>query len=263
MYIHLYTTLQIARLFCQEPLLQPFHRHFLSCNEPVYTYPPPSTATTNTALTTIANSIPLVKGSELYPMNSATSQYSIDWCMKCEKCCFIYLLLSAWLSPVYINTIFTTQLFTYTTLIPIYIKLVGGDKQEKSFECVGTFTEASAAVELTVYRYLFSLQQQREQQRGKGQNYDPYDRWQDDLPIVLVELIEYLKIDCNVLMTYVRGEGGGGGDLSLLANLTDVNNDTNNSNNNNNNNTDGNDYSGSIRREDRVVRYIVEKWRLG
>ncbi len=98
----------------------------------------------------------------------------------------------------------------------------------------------------------------------KGQNYDPYDRWQDDLPIVLVELIEYLKIDCNVLMTYVRGEGGGGGDLSLLANLTDVNNDTNNSNNNNNNNnTDGNDYSGSIRREDRVVRYIVEKWRLG
>ena len=192
---------------------------------------------------------------------TAASQYSINWCMKCEKCCFIYLLLSAWLSPVYINTIFTTQLFTFTTLIPMFIKLVGGDKQEKSFECVGTFIEASAAVELTVYRYLCYILQQK---RG-GQYYDPSDhQWQDDLPIVLVKLIEYLKIDCNVLMTYVRGEGCGGGDLSLLENLTDNNDRTDNSINADNiSDAKSSNDSSNDSRENRVVRYIVEKWGLG
>ena len=203
--------LEIARIFCTEAALQPFHAVFLSCNEPI------------------------VRGGE-------ESSSKCEWCLKCEKCCFLYLLMSAWLSPEdVIHNIFragnsshcnninhihkgiapscalstdddchslsisvnnttsnnsngkrsstTTanssinnnrevRLFEDMSLLPVFQRLIGGGKNAmKPFECVGTFIEASAAVELALCRHikLFQQSQKKEQHQaieGKVENND-------------------------------------------------------------------------------------------
>jgi len=105
--------LEVARLFSREQALQRFHRLFISCNEPT-------------------------------PNG--------DWCLKCEKCAFVYLILSAWMSPAEVLSVFGQSLFDRIELLPIFLRLLGADGV-KPFECVGTFSEASAAVELTVLQH--------------------------------------------------------------------------------------------------------------
>lgn len=97
-------------MFCLHPILQQFHGLFISCNEPLdYT----------------------------------------RWCSKCEKCAFVFLLMSAFLSPPAVWAVFGDDLFQKTDMLPVFLQLVGaGEKKEKPFECVGTFAEAKAAAEL-------------------------------------------------------------------------------------------------------------------
>lgn len=141
--------LEIARTFCLDASLKPFHSVFLSCNE---------------------------------------ASKGTNWCRKCEKCCFIYLLLSAWLPPRAVDSIFQDRisidqtsddtcisLFGTESLLPVFMKLIGGDENKlKAFECVGTFSEASAAVELSLHQYV---------------------RDNIEIPPVLRSLCQYLHID--------------------------------------------------------------------
>eukprot|EP00392_Amoebophrya_sp_AT5.2_P016144 g16387.t1 len=101
---------EVAEVFCLHPILQQFHGLFISCNEPLdYT----------------------------------------RWCSKCEKCAFVFLLMSAFLSPPAVWAVFGDDLFQKTDMLPVFLQLVGaGEKKEKPFECVGTFAEAKAAAEL-------------------------------------------------------------------------------------------------------------------
>jgi hypothetical protein len=108
--------IEIAQVFCMDCCLRPFHHLFISCNE---------------------------------PLNNGN-----DWCCKCEKCCFVFLLFSAWLRIEEVTSIFGCNLFEKESLIPTFLSLVGGaDDGAKPFECVGTFQEASAAAEMAIMRY--------------------------------------------------------------------------------------------------------------
>jgi hypothetical protein len=47
------------------------------------------------------------------------------WCARCSKCCFVQLLLSAWLEPAQVCSVFGDDLYEDTTLLPIYRVLLG------------------------------------------------------------------------------------------------------------------------------------------
>jgi hypothetical protein len=104
--------LEVAKVFCTHPLLLPFHGVYLSCNEPID---------------------------------------HTRWCGTCEKCAFVFLLMSAFLPPPQVWSVFGDDLFQKDNLTHTFLSLVGCAEQTeaKPFECVGTFGEAKAAVELS------------------------------------------------------------------------------------------------------------------
>lgn len=118
---------QIARIFCSCPELQKLHSFFLSCNE-----------------SALLHRDPLLRDS---------------WCCKCAKCCFVFMLASAWLPPAYVvNRIFGTNLFADQSLLSTFQALCGltcsaVPKAHKPFECVGTSSESCLCIEMAVNRY--------------------------------------------------------------------------------------------------------------
>eukprot|EP01039_Chlorochromonas_danica_P007995 gene7995-8817_t len=109
---HIYEV-EIARIFCEEEQLRAFHKLFLSCNEPI-------------------------QGSQ--------------WCLACDKCAFIYLLLSAHCPPAYLQQLFTRNMFDDRSLTDKFLNLLGKGGM-KPFDCVGTTEEASLAVLLAAHQH--------------------------------------------------------------------------------------------------------------
>lgn len=103
-----FTELEIARIFSQYP--QYFHA-FTSCNA-------------NFKITG----------------NPRRGQ----WCGKCPKCAFVFLLLSSLVSKETVTDIFQQNLLDDPSLIPTYRELLGIEGF-KPFECVGTPQESVAA----------------------------------------------------------------------------------------------------------------------
>jgi len=85
--------------------------------------------------------------------NNKKKQICDNWCTKCEKCAFIYLLLSAWLNPIDVSNIFGVNMFEDKNNIETFLRLIGAEGRMKPFECVGTFNEAKAAFHLTLLKY--------------------------------------------------------------------------------------------------------------
>lgn len=78
----------------------------------------------------------------------------VNWCRRCEKCAFVFLLLSAWLPPAEVCDIFGgMNLLEEESLVETFLGLIGASGNQKSFECVGTFDEARDAFQLTITRY--------------------------------------------------------------------------------------------------------------
>jgi len=113
--------IEICKIFCLEESLKKYHHLFISCNE-------------------------------------VSGERPCEWCKKCEKCAFIFLLMSAWTDISYVvNTVFggvNMLLDDSEKMQDIFLSLLGGGKSEgkKPFECVGTVQEASTAVQLAVER---------------------------------------------------------------------------------------------------------------
>ena len=101
-----------------QPALARFHPLFLSCNEPIM---------------------------------------GTGWCNRCEKCSFVFLMMSAWMSPPRVTAIFQMNYFEDSSFENTFLRLVGvgpGDcPHQKPFECVGTEKETRLAVVLTLMRY--------------------------------------------------------------------------------------------------------------
>ncbi len=69
------------------------------------------------------------------------------WCGDCDKCRFVFLILSPFLSHKSMMDIFRTNLLAQKTQLPKFEKLLGL-KGAKPFECVGEFEESIAALTL-------------------------------------------------------------------------------------------------------------------
>ena len=84
--------------------------------------------------------------------NDPTDQ--CDWCKRCEKCAFIFLLLSAWLPPdEVVSSVFNGfNMLLLAERRRDFYALVGL-AGPKPLDCVGTVAEAAAALHLTAVRY--------------------------------------------------------------------------------------------------------------
>lgn len=107
-------------MFCSAPSLKPFHRLFLSCNDP---------------------------------------QPNKQWCTRCEKCVFVFLILSAFLPPQDISEIFSVEMFSSMSRESVFLNVLGFSSDgSKPFECIGTAEESRTALEMSVWQYLQQME---------------------------------------------------------------------------------------------------------
>jgi len=105
--------LQIAKLFSNYPK---YFSAFLSCNVTQKTY-------------------------------SGKRKPTQEWCGKCAKCLFVFLVLYPFLGEKQTTKIFKKNLLKDKELKPLLQELIG-KKAFKPFECVGTIAESKAALSL-------------------------------------------------------------------------------------------------------------------
>jgi len=75
------------------------------------------------------------------------------WCGRCDKCCFIDLILSPFLDPEALAAVFDgREPLADPTLIDRFESLVGTGRTTKPFECVGEVGECRAALEMAACR---------------------------------------------------------------------------------------------------------------
>lgn len=67
------------------------------------------------------------------------------WCLRCPKCIFVFILLSAFLKKKELTSIFGKNLYQSQDLLLIFKDVLGFGKM-KPFDCVGTFQEARVAL---------------------------------------------------------------------------------------------------------------------
>lgn len=74
-----------------------------------------------------------------------------NWCCKCPKCLFVYIILSPFLYKNELINIFGKDLYEDKNLLPTFIELLGYSNT-KPFECVGTYNEVRFAVSLLIQK---------------------------------------------------------------------------------------------------------------
>lgn len=77
--------------------------------------------------------------------NIKKTGYKKKWCAKCSKCCFVFLMLAAFLPEEKVVRIFGSNLFADPELKDIFYSLCG-ISGIKPLECVGEFKESAALV---------------------------------------------------------------------------------------------------------------------
>lgn len=71
------------------------------------------------------------------------------WCCDCPKCLFPFIILSPFLYPEKLISIFGEDLFQKESLLQTFIELCGY-AENKPFECVGTYEEVRYAISKTI-----------------------------------------------------------------------------------------------------------------
>jgi hypothetical protein len=75
------------------------------------------------------------------------------WCGRCDKCCFIDLILSPYVAPAELDAIFRgREPLLDESLVPVFESLLGQPGSDKPLECVGDEGECRTAVTLAVAR---------------------------------------------------------------------------------------------------------------
>jgi hypothetical protein len=72
-----------------------------------------------------------------------------EWCCKCPKCLFVFIILSPFLYKDKLIDIFGSDLYEDTSLLDTFKELLGYS-ETKPFECVGTYGEVRFAVSLLI-----------------------------------------------------------------------------------------------------------------
>ncbi len=68
------------------------------------------------------------------------------WCGECPKCLFSFIILSPFITPDRLETIFGANLLKKGDLKPLFNELTGLDEAHKPLECVGTYEEVKLAL---------------------------------------------------------------------------------------------------------------------
>ena len=97
------------------------------------------------------------------------------WCGNCEKCCFVFLLLSNFLHTTELLEIFGSNLFENEDLSIIFRELIWIE-WNKPFECVGTYEESLLSFVHIYKKYKFS----------------------NDIPVLLKQIAEKWRIDIHM-----------------------------------------------------------------
>jgi len=74
------------------------------------------------------------------------------WCGECPKCLFVCLILSPFLSPSKLRSVFGKDLLNDEAMKEYFIELIG-QSLHKPFECVGSIDEVNLAVSLAIEKY--------------------------------------------------------------------------------------------------------------
>lgn len=77
--------------------------------------------------------------------NVGSKEREWKWCCNCAKCLFAYIILSPYLYPEKLISIFGEDLFEKQELLDTFSELTG-NKETKPFDCVGTFEEVNFAI---------------------------------------------------------------------------------------------------------------------
>ncbi len=72
-----------------------------------------------------------------------------EWCGKCPKCLFTYIILSPFIPEQQLQKIFSKNLFADIELQPVFDELIG-KADVKPFDCIGTIDEINNALCLTI-----------------------------------------------------------------------------------------------------------------
>lgn len=75
-----------------------------------------------------------------------------SWCGKCPKCLFTFIILSPFLDPAALESIFGGNLLNDKDLT-VYFEELTGIAEIKPFECIGTVEEVNIALCLTLKKY--------------------------------------------------------------------------------------------------------------
>jgi len=75
-----------------------------------------------------------------------------EWCLKCSKCLFVYIILAAFMEREEIIDIFGKELLDDKELLKYFEELCGASKN-KPFECVGTRDEVNIALSILLNKY--------------------------------------------------------------------------------------------------------------
>lgn len=81
--------------------------------------------------------------------NLGSKEDTWNWCCKCPKCLFVYIILSPFLYKEKLINIFGNDLYEDKELLETFEELLGY-KETKPWECVGTFEEVRYAVSLLI-----------------------------------------------------------------------------------------------------------------
>lgn len=74
------------------------------------------------------------------------------WCGECPKCLFVCLILSPFLSPSKLRSVFGKDLLNDSAMMDYFIELIG-QSVHKPFECIGSIDEVNLAVSLAIEKY--------------------------------------------------------------------------------------------------------------
>ena len=83
--------------------------------------------------------------------NVGSKNENWNWCCKCPKCLFVYMILRPFLTKQEMLAIFHEDLYENKELLNTFQELLGYAKT-KPFECVGTYKEARYAVSTSIQK---------------------------------------------------------------------------------------------------------------
>lgn len=83
--------------------------------------------------------------------NVGSKSKNWEWCGKCPKCLFVFIMLGSYLYRDELLEIFGKDLFEDKELLKTFIELIGKGTT-KPFECVGTYEEVNFAISKTILK---------------------------------------------------------------------------------------------------------------